>query len=97
MSKKSKYSQEFRETAIQLVAASGDKPVAQTAKELGVDKHLLYGWVKAAQGKQTPSTQHKKETSAEQQLKQLQRRNKELEMENEILKKAAAYFAKSLL
>lgn len=98
MSKQSKYNQEFRETAIRLAQAE-DKPVAQVAKELGIDKHLLYSWLKASkQGKQHSKGSGKEQPgSAEQQLKELQRKYKQLETENEILKKAAAYFAKNLL
>lgn len=98
MSKQSKYNQEFRETAVRL-AHAGDKPVAQVAKELGIDKHLLYSWIKASkQGKQVSTGAGKEQPhSAEQRLKELQRKYKQLETENEILKKAAAYFAKTLL
>jgi transposase-like protein len=98
MSKQSKYNQEFRETAIRL-AQVGDKPVSQVAKELGIDKHLLYSWIKTAMQKKQSSKRASKEqpVSAEQQLKELQRKYKQLETENEILKKAAAYFAKTLL
>lgn len=99
MSKQSKHSQEFRDTAVQL-AIQGEKPVAQVAIELGIDKHLLYSWLKAWKKKHgkvranKPATQP---TSAEDELKELRRKNKQLEMEVEILKKASAYFAKSLL
>lgn len=99
MGRKSEYSPEFRSTAVQL-ALAGDKPVAQIAKELGVDKYVLYSWVKLAKqsGRTAPAQGKKTEsTPAEQQLKELQKKYKQLEMENEILKKAAAYFAKTLL
>ena len=99
MGRKSEYSPEFRNTAVQL-ALAGEKPVAQVAKELGVDKHVLYSWVKLAkQNSRTAPAKGKnaESTPAEQQLKVLQRKYKQLEMENEILKKAAAYFAKTLL
>lgn len=100
MSKQSAYNQEFRDTAVRL-ALAGDKPMAQIAKELGIDKHMLYSWVKLwkqKHGKSIPAAQSSKESgSAEEQLKDLQRKYKQLEMENEILKKAAAYFAKTLL
>ena len=99
MSKQSKYNTEFRETAVRL-AQVGDKPVAQVAKELGIDKHLLYSWIKTSKqrGKQLSKVAGKEPAgSAEQQLKELQRKYKQLETENEILKKAAAYFAKTLL
>lgn len=100
MSKQSKYSQEFRDTALELVAKGG-KPTAQVAKDLGIEKHLLYSWVKTQKEKRVPVAKSgkpdKQPTSAEEELKELRRKNKQLETEVEILKKAAAYFAKTLL
>jgi len=92
MSKKSKHSQEFRDTAVQL-ALKGDKPVAQVAKELGIDKHLLYSWIKSWKEKHEsagPRSNQKQPSSVDEELKELRRKNKQLELENEILKKAAA-------
>lgn len=101
MGRKSEYSPEFRSTAVQLALAAGEKPVSQIAKELGVDKYVLYSWVKLAKQKSQTTTpvqgKNTESTPAEQQLKELQKKYKQLEMENEILKKAAAYFAKTLL
>lgn len=100
MSKQSKYSQEFRDTAIEL-AMKGGKPVAQIAKELGIDKHLLYSWMKTKKERyiapRNAGKPEKQPISAEEELKELRRKNKQLEVEVEILKKAAAYFAKTLL
>lgn len=101
MGRQSKYSQEFRDTAFEL-ATKGEKSVAQIAKELGIDKHTLYSWMKSSttnKARQTETTgkTDKKQMSAEEELKELRRKNKQLEQEVEILKKAAAYFAKTLL
>jgi len=88
------YNQEFRETAIKL-ALSGDKSIAEVARELGLPEWKLYGWVQSWKKKNNKAAGGK--GTAEEELRKLQKRNKELEMENEILKKAAAYFAKTLL
>ena len=40
------YTQEFRETAIEL-ALAGDKPIADVARELGLPEWKLYGWVQS--------------------------------------------------
>jgi transposase len=93
---KSAYNQEFRETAIKL-ALVGNKPTAEVARELGVSHRLLYGWVSAWKKKNGENTGTKGKNSAEEELRKLQNRLKEVELENEILKKAAAYFAKTLL
>jgi transposase len=92
---RSVYTQEFRNTAIKL-ALAGDKPIATVARELGIVERKLYDWVKAWK-KKNGNAMQSSGSSAEEQLKQLQKRNKQLELELEILKKAAAYFAKTLL
>lgn len=92
MSKLSKHSQEYRDTAVQL-AMQGEKPGVQVAKELGIDEHPLYSWLKVWK-KQVSVRANKsatKPTSVEDELKELRRKNKQLEMEVEILTKAAAY------
>lgn len=92
---KSTFTAEFRDTAIKL-AMAGDKSTAEVARELGLPEWKLYGWVQTWK-KKNSSVEQKTSTSAEERLKQQEKRIKQLEMENEILKKAAAYFAKTLL
>jgi len=89
------YTQEFRETAIKL-AMAGNKTIAEVSTELGIPGKKLYSWVGAWKKKHGPPSGNGK-GSADDELRKLQKRNKELEMENEILKKAAAYFARTLL
>jgi transposase len=89
------YSQEFRETAIKL-AVAGNKTIAEVADELGLPAKTLYAWVGAWKKKNSQPSSNGK-SSADEELRKLQKRNKELEMENEILKKAAAYFARTIL
>lgn len=90
---KAVYTQEFRETAIKL-ALAGDKTTGEVARELGLPEWKLYGWVQSWKKK---NAKESSKSSPEDELRKLQKRNKELEQENEILKKAAAYFAKTLL
>lgn len=94
---KSAYTAEFRDTAIQL-ALAGDKSIAEVARELGLPEWKLYAWVQAWKKKNAEaSVEQKSSRSAEERLRQQEKRIKQLEQENEILKKAAAYFAKTLL
>ncbi|HEY9776328.1 MAG TPA: transposase [Planktothrix sp.] len=86
------YNQEFRETAIKL-ALAGDKSIAEVARELDLPEWKLYGWVQSWRKKNEKGSGK----GSDEELRKLQKRNKELEQENEILKKAAAYFAKTLL
>lgn len=82
---------EFRRRAVEL-AREGDKPVAEIASDLGISESGLRRWMALAD-----VDEGKKEglSSAEkQELVRLRRENRVLVMENEILKRAAAYFAK---
>jgi transposase len=89
----SKYSPEFREEAVQ-VALRSSKTVTEVARELGLNSETLRGWVKKHQMQQEPSADAELTVNERARLKELERRNRELEMENSFLKKAAAYFAK---
>jgi len=88
------YTKEFKETAIKL-ALTGSKPIAVIARELEIPEWKLRDWVRAWKNKR--KTQQDAGKSSDERLKELEKRNKQLELENEILKKAAAYFAKTLL
>lgn len=85
------YPREFRERAVELVRVSG-RPMGQIAKELGVSSTGLQRWVSQAKvdGGEMPGTT----TDDRAELVRLRRDVRRLEMENEILKRAAAYFAK---
>jgi len=90
----SPYSPEFHEEAVQ-VALQSDKPIAQTARELNMHPETLRLWVRTYQRENpTNSAAPPLETNERARLKELERRNRELEREVAFLKKAAAYFAK---
>jgi transposase len=86
------YPPEFRVEAVRLIRSSG-KPLSEISKDLGVSAQSLRVWVKQADldaGRRDDGL-----TSAEQEeLRQLRRRVRVLEEEREILKKAAAFFAR---
>ena len=85
------YPEEFRREAIELVRLN-EKPLVQIAKDLGVSDMTLRNWVKQADvdaGKRAGLTSDERE-----ELRALRRENRTLRMEREILKKAAAFFAK---
>jgi transposase len=83
---------EFRHRAVEL-ARQGAKPAGQIAKDLGISESCLRNWMAQANADENGSSA--KLTSAEKkELAELRRKTRQLEMENEILKRAAAYFAR---
>jgi transposase len=85
---------EFRRRAVEL-ARQGDKPLIQLAKDLGISRSCLQNWMNQADADAGKKGGTERLTSAEKkELAELRRRNKQLEMENDILKRAAAYFAR---
>lgn len=83
---------EFRQRAVQL-ARAGDRPIAVLAKELQISESCLRHWMAQADADERGG--NGRLTSAEKkELADLRQRIRRLEMENEILKRAAAYFAR---
>ena len=85
------YPAEFPRCAVEFVR-EGSKSMAQIAKELQISETGLSKWVKQAAiddgAKEGLSSAERKEVT------ELRRRNRELQMENEILRRAAALFAR---
>jgi len=73
---------------------ASSKTVSEVARELNLNPETLRGWVKKHRMEQEPSADAELTVNERARLKELERRNRELEMENSFLKKAAAYFAK---
>jgi transposase len=88
---------EFRRRAVEL-ARQGDKSMVQLAKDLGISRSCLQNWVNQAdadaKGTGEKSGGERLTTAEKKELAELRRRNRQLETENEILKRAAAYFAR---
>jgi transposase len=86
------YTPEFKEQAARKVVEAS-LPIAQVARELDVNDTTLGFWVKAYRkriaGQPLPAGMPDAER-----IRELERRNRELEMELAFLKKAAAYFAR---
>lgn len=86
------YPKEFREGAIKL-ARQGDRPIAQVAADVGIAESCLRRWLR--QDELDHGERDDGLTSAErEELRELRKRVKRLEQEKEILRKAAAYFAR---
>ena len=81
----------FRRRAIEL-ARLGDQPLSKIAADLGISDSCLRGWLKQADiddGRQPGLTSDERA-----ELVALRRKNRVLELEVEILKRASAYFAR---
>lgn len=87
------FTDEFKADTVRLCKA-GDRTIGQVAKDLDLTETALREWVNRAD--LAASTNSGDTLSAEErdELRELRKRVKRLEMEREILKKAAAFFAK---
>jgi transposase len=86
------YPKEFRQGALDLVG-QGDRSIADIARELGIAESCLRRWIKQSQldrGERDDGLS----TSEREELKRLRRENARLRQEKEILRKAAAFFAR---
>ena len=97
MTKRTKYTEAFKRQAVEMLE-NRDQSATDLARELGVRQNQLYKWREelkrkgevAFKGPGRPTKDQMSETS------RLKQDIKRLREENEILKKAAAYFAKEL-
>jgi transposase-like protein len=87
-----RYTPEFKEQAARKVV-DNSLPIAQVARELEVNDTTLGFWVKDYRKKHSSDPLPADMPDLER-IRELERRNRELEMENAFLKKAAAYFAR---
>lgn len=86
------YDIEFKQSSAKL-ALESDKPISETASNLGINPNTLHGWIKKHGNppkKPAPTTEI---AILQQELLQLRKENSRLKQERDILKKAAAYFA----
>lgn len=87
------FTQEFKDDAISLVVEQGYS-CAEVGRRLGIRENNVNRWVREYRAKnESVSTDGLTREQLEKELKRLRKENKRLEMEREILKKAAAFFA----
>jgi transposase len=96
----SKYPESFRRDAVELVRSSG-RSLREVGQELGVNHETLRNWVNAANRADAAGRGHGRpedELSVDErdELRRLRKKVAELELEKEILRKAAQYFAKEM-
>jgi len=87
------FSAEFRASSVKL-AIDSDQPIAPTAKDLGINPNTLHTWInKYSQPKEQNKTLRTDEHLYDE-LKRLKKEIAQLTEERDLLKKAAAYFAR---
>jgi transposase-like protein len=97
MTTKKTYTKEFKCEAVKLLETT-DKTGAEISRELGIKRNQLYKWREELNVKGDDAFQGPGRRSADQtdQVAQLKKENAQLKEELEILKKAAAYFAREM-
>jgi len=90
--KKPLYDEAYKKQTVQYIKESG-KPVAEVARELKINDNTLYGWIKKF-GCEPEIVENQVFKSEDHKLRELQKQIRDLQEENEILKKAMHFFAK---
>ena len=89
--KRKKYDREFREGAVRIVEETG-KPIAQVARDLGVNEGTLGNWVNRARAEREGRGELSKDDYEE--LKRLRAEIAELRMERDVLKRSVVLWVK---
>jgi transposase len=89
-----KYPDELRDRAIREVRATG-RPIAHVAKDLGIHKEALRGWVRQAEADRG-ERDDRLTTVEREERKQLRKKKASLKRTNEILKAASVFFAQEI-
>jgi transposase len=92
---KQAYTAEFKELAVKRVKSG--QSISTVVKDLGLGDQTLRNWVKAAAEGKLNGAGSRVVTPEEMELSRLRAENGRLKRENEILKKATAYFARDVL
>lgn len=88
-----RYAEEFKREAVRLMETGG-KPVAQIARDLGINDNNLYRWRELYGSQRQPATNGSL-AEMEAELKQLRREVEVLRQERDILKKAMSIVSRS--
>jgi transposase len=91
--KRRAFTAEFKADAVRL-CRTGERSVGQVAKDLDLTETALRAWLKRSAAEEDNGPRTALSSVEREELTELRRRVKRLEMEREILKKAAAFFAR---
>lgn len=88
-----RFSHQFKAEAVQLVLQSG-RPIAEIARELAINEGTLGNWVNVWRN-ENPAPDPELSPTDRARMREMEDEMRRLRMENEFLKKAAAFFAKT--
>lgn len=88
------YPREFREDVV-AVARTGHAPLSQIAQDFGISESCLHNWLKHAEVEE--GTRPGLTDAERRELREVKKRNRLLEQENEVLRRAAAYLSQANL
>lgn len=89
------YTEEFKQEAVRLALESG-RPKSEICKDLNISDSLLYAWINRYDEAKSKGLTPAELDAERKELARVKAENKRLREENEILKKASAYFAQHL-
>ena len=97
MTKRKTYSKEFKLEALRQLEL-GDRPGTAIARDLGIRRNLLYKWQEqlSSNGEGAFQGSGRKPGNQSDEVARLKKELADMKMERDILKKAAAYFAREL-
>lgn len=97
MARPAKYPEQFRRDAVELVESSG-RAIAEVARSLSINEGTLWNWVRDARSKRARDVDPGAVSESElEELKRLRKEVIELRTDKEILRRAAAYFARETM
>lgn len=91
--KRPTYTNEYKAEAVKL-ALSGDRSVGETARDIGISETALRRWIAQAEIDEGNNPSGALTTAERQELNRLRRELRQVKMERDFLKKAAAFFAR---
>lgn len=90
------YPREFRDDVV-AVARRGEAPIREIAKDFGIAESCVRNWLHAADAENGRRVGCPAPAAESEQVRELKRRNKLLEQEVEVLRRAAAYLSQAHL
>lgn len=93
---KSPYPKEFRDEVV-AIARKRELPVRRIAKDFDITEATIYEWIKKADREDGITASPANGTDVDTENRELKKRNRELEQELEVLRRATAYFSQAVL